>query len=311
MNGLGVKNMARNSQKRDIRAEITESIVESLKKGVKPWSASFSGQGRPLRSNGVPYRGINVMILWGKSLALGYRNQNWFTYNQAKALGAQVRKGEKSAAVVFYKPLKVKDRTDTTKEKTIPLMRMYNVFNAEQIDNLPQKFVNVEKTSSITSIETVDEFVKNAGAIVRHSASDLPHYKIGADVIVMPDKQNFIDTDSYYATLMHECVHWTGKESRCNRDGITKFDHFGSEQYATEELIAELGAAYLCADLNITDTIREDHAQYIGAWLKVLKNDHSLIFKCATQAEKAIDLLKATSPSLIATNENENENENN
>lgn len=285
--------------KTDIYTRITDKIVADLEQGertwLKPWNAEHAAGRitRPLRHNAQPYNGINVLMLWATAVECGYAAPIWMTFRQAKELGAHVRKGEKGSLVVYANTI---TRTETDAEtgeeedRQIPFMKGYSVFNVEQIEDLPAHFYAVAEPQldPVQRIEHAEEFFAATKADIRHGGNQA-YYAIGADYVQMPPFEAFRDAESYYATLAHETTHWTRHPSRLERDFGRK--RFGDEGYAMEELVAELGSAFLAADLELTPEVREDHAAYIGSWLKVLKQDKRAIFSAAAHAQKAADHL--------------------
>lgn len=274
----------------DIYQRVTDAIIGNLEHGVrpwiKPWTASASNTIRPLRHDGTPYRGINVLILWSEVAARGYTSSTWMTYRQATALGGQVRKGERGTIIVYASIIERSEKAgqqdhlagaDDAVTTRIPVLRAYTVFNIGQIDSLPGKMglVSVPHESIPTRIEHVDAFVAATGAAIAHRGNRAC-YIPSVDRIDMPPYGQFIDTptasaaEGYYATLLHELVHWTSPKHRCDRD-LGK--RFADNAYAREELVAEIGAAFLCADLGIALEPRPDYAAYIASWLNVLKAD--------------------------------------
>ncbi|MDB5986768.1 MAG: hypothetical protein JWR16_1821 [Nevskia sp.] len=279
----------------DIYEKVTQAVVRLLERGVKPWTQPWTagaGCGMPLRHNGQGYRGINVLILWGQAQEAGYSAPYWMTYRQALALGGQVRKGERSTPVVYY-GMAVKDAEQGEAEdgrKTFRFIRTFNVFNAEQIDGLPQRF-HAEHAASAPVAERIpelDAFMRKTGADVRHGGGRA-FYRMSDDFIQLPEFAAFPDAERYYATLAHELTHWTRHPSRLDRDMGRK--RWGDEGYAAEELVAELGAAFLGAELGLRPDHVEDHAAYISGWLKVLRDDHRFIFIAAARAQAAVDYL--------------------
>jgi antirestriction protein ArdC len=286
------------SVRQDVYTRVTAKVVADLEAGVRPWLKPWSAgntEGRitlPLRHCGTPYRGINILLLWGEAMAKGYASNKWMTYRQAQELGAHVRKGEHGSLVVyadrFTKTETGEDGNDV--EREIPFMKGYTVFNVEQIDGLPEHFYSrpEPKGEKMQLIEAAEEFFAASGATFRHGGN-MAYYAPGPDVIQLPVPEAFRDAESYAATKAHELVHWTKHETRLARDfGRQKF---GDEGYAREELVAELGAAFLCVALQITPEAREDHSAYIGHWLKVLKDDRRAIFSAAAHAQRAVDYL--------------------
>jgi antirestriction protein ArdC len=260
----------------DVYQRVTDEIVAELEKGVrpwiKPWTASH-GDGRitrPLRFGGIPYRGINVLLLWSAALAKGYGAPVWMTFKQALELKAHVRKGEKGSTVVYADKLTRSETNEATGEeieRSIPYMKSYVVFNVEQIDGLPKHFYAkpAPRSGTVERIERAESFLAATGATVVHGGSKAC-YVSRTDSIHMPCIDFFRDAESYYATRGHETIHWTNRGSRLAREFGRK--RWGDEGYAMEELVAELGAAFLCADLELTPEVRRDHADYIGSWLE-------------------------------------------
>eukprot|EP01037_Dinobryon_pediforme_P016844 gene16844-17027_t len=284
---------------KDIYQKITDQIVAELEKGVRPWLQPWKAEHaagritRPLRGNGKPYQGINVLMLWSAALEKGYSAPIWMTYKQAAELKAHVRKGEQGSLVVYADKL-IRTETDAaTGEESahaIPFMKGYTVFNVEQIEGLPAHYYTQPEANreTVAPLAHAEAFFAATGANIVHGGSRAC-YVPSTDNIHMPCIDFFRDAASYYATLAHETIHWTKHESRLNREFGRK--RFGDEGYAMEELVAELGAAFLSADLALTPDVREDHAAYIGSWIKVLKNDRRAIFTAASHAQKAADYL--------------------
>jgi antirestriction protein ArdC len=286
--------------KLDVYTRVTNKILADLEQGVRPWVKPWNGDHaagrivRPLRGNGKPYRGVNVLLLWGSALEQGFSCPVWMTYKQSQELGAQVRKGEHGSLVVYADTFtKTETKADTGEEieREIPFMKGYTVFNVEQIDGLPAHYYAKPERPAET-VENRDarleRFFANTGATIRQGGNRA-FYAPAADAVQMPPFPAFKDAESFYSTLAHEMTHWTKAPSRLARDfGRQKF---GDEGYAKEELVAELGAAFLCADLGITPEVRDDHAAYIGHWLDVLKNDKRFIFAAAAHAQRAVDHL--------------------
>lgn len=217
------------------------------------------------------------------------------TFKQAQALGAQVRKGERASQVVYAGTLnrtETDDTTGTEVERGIPFLKAYAVFNADQIDGLPDRFIPqpLEPTADTTRNARAEAFITATTADIRHGGARA-YYSPSGDHIQMPPFANFIAAEGYYATLCHELTHWTGHKSRLDRD--LSRTRWGAAAYAAEELVAELGAAFICAQLQLTPQIREDHAAYIACWLKVLRADKRAIFTAAAQAQRAADFLLA------------------
>jgi antirestriction protein ArdC len=289
---------------------VTAKIVEDLEQGVRPWLRPWNAEHaagritRPLRGNGIPYRGINVVMLWSEAVAKGYAAPIWMTFKQAIELKASVRKGEKGSLVVYADKITRTETDAATGEESecaIPFMKGYTVFNVEQIEGLPEHYyAKAEpRTDTVQRLERAESFFAATGATVRHGGT-MAYYAAGSDHVQMPPFETFRDAESYYATLAHETTHWTKHKSRLDRDFGRK--RFGDEGYAMEELVAELGSAFLSADLDITPEVREDHASYVASWLKVLKNDKRAIFTAAGHAQRAADFLNGLqAPALAPT----------
>lgn len=284
--------------KTDLYTRVTDQIVASLEQGVRPWVKPWSASqpaGQfvlPLRSNGVPYRGINILMLWGAAIDHGFTGSHWLTFKQALTLGGCVRKGEKGSLVVYASSFSRSETDEATGDETerdIPFLKGYTVFNADQVDGLPDSFRTPAPPlpAGLERIERAEAFAIATGATIRHGGNQA-FYNYGSDTVQMPPLQAFRDTESYYGTLIHELTHWTGHERRLARSFGKRF---GDNAYAFEELVAELGSAFLSADLGLTPEPRDDHAAYIGHWLDVMKGDRRAIFTAASQAQRAADFL--------------------
>lgn len=285
--------------KRDVYQTITDQIVSQLEQGVRPWQRPWDAShlaGRvslPRRHNGVAYRGVNVLALWMQALEKGYAAAIWMTFKQALDLGGCVRKGEKGSLTVFADKI-TRNAVDGEAGEESPVdihyMKGYTVFNVEQIDGLPSHYYGkpVPRSEPLPRIEHAERFFAATGAAISHGG-ERAYYAILADRVQMPPFEAFRDAESYYAVLAHECTHWTRHGSRLDRSFGRK--RWGDEGYAMEELVAELGSAFLCADLDLTPEIRSDHASYLDSWLKVLKGDKRAIFFAAGHAQRAADFL--------------------
>ena len=284
----------------DVYQRITDALVEQLEQGTRPWMKPWNAEHlagritRPLRHNGTPYRGINVLMLWLTAALRGYSAPIWMTFKQALELEAHVRKGEKGTPVAYADTMRRTDQ-ETEEEREIWFMKPYTVFNVEQIEGLPAHFhAHAEpRIAPDARIEHAEAFFAATGASIGHGGNRA-YYRIRDDVIRMPPFESFKDPESYYATLAHECVHWTRHASRLDR----RFDQkrFGDEGYAREELVAEIGSAFLAADLGLYLEPREDHAAYLASWLAVLKQDKRAVFVAASFAQKAVDFLQQLQP---------------
>ena len=290
----------------DIYARITDCIVADLEKGVRPWmqpwraSNAVGGVTRPIRHNGLPYSGMNVLLLWSEAFARGLANPMWMTFKQALELGGAVRKGETGSMVVFASRF-TRTETDAAGEefdREIPFLKAYSVFNVAQIDGLPNHYYGQKAEpvrDPVARIEHADRFFANTGAVIRHGGSQA-YYAPALDIIQMPPFESFRDAASYVAVLSHEATHWTAARHRVDRD-LSRYAKDRSER-AREELIAELGSCFLCADLGIAPELepRADHASYLGSWLKVLADDKRAIFSAAAHAQRAVAFLHGLQP---------------
>ena len=242
----------------DVYARITDRIVADLERGVRPWirpwnAANSAGRvTRPLRSNGMLYQGINVVLLWSEAVSRGFASSTWMTFKQSLELGGHIRKGETGTMVVYANKI-IKTETDDKGddvERTVPFLRAYTVFCVDQIDGLPDQYYTsvAPSTPPERRLAHADAFFANIGATIRHGG-DKAYYAPSLDLVQMPPFESFRDAESYTATLAHECVHWTAPAHRVNRD-LSRYAKDRSER-AREELIAELGACFLSADLGV------------------------------------------------------------
>ena len=297
--------MQNTTERKDVYSRITAQIVEYLEKGVRPWTRPWNAEHaagritRPLRFNGQTYSGINVLSLWMSALSQNFTAPIWMTYRQAGDLNAHVRKGEKGSLVVYANSItrtEHDNKTGEDVEREIPYMKGYTVFNVEQIDGLPELYYAMAAPTldPVARIDHAEKFLHATGAVINHGGNRA-YYSHSTDAVQMPPFESFRDADSYYSTLAHELTHWVGAKSRLDRD--FGGHRFGSNAYAQEELVAELGAAFLCADLELALEPREDHAAYIANWLEVLQNDSRAIFTAAAHAQKAADFIHTFSAS--------------
>lgn len=285
--------------RQDIYSRITNQIIAALEQGVKPWTQPWNAAhaaghvSRPLRHNGQPYGGINVLTLWASAMSGSFSAPIWMTFRQAIELGGHVRKGEKGSPVVYANTITRAETDEATGddiERTVPFLKAYTVFNIEQIEGLPGHFYALAESSRNPDerIADAETYFAATRADIRHGG-DSAYYSPALDYIQMPPFEAFRDAQAYYATLAHEATHWTRHATRLDRDFGRK--RFGDDGYAREELVAELGAAFLCADLGLALEDRADHAAYIGHWLAVLKDDKRAVFTAAAHAQRAIDYL--------------------
>jgi antirestriction protein ArdC len=276
---------------------ITERIVALLQEGTVPWHKPWkvtTGLPRNLVTQ-RPYRGINTFLL----MAMGYESPNWLTFRQSVQLGGNVKKGEKSCPVVFWKPMEVTD-TASGKVEKIPFLRLYHVFNVAQCEGLKNVPAADETAFALTKPA---EIVANMPEppTIKHGMSHAFYTPIN-DIVGMPGKERFKTEDSYHATMFHELVHSTGHEKRLKRQSIMERYGFGSDPYCKEELVAELGSAFLCGHSGIVERTIDRSAAYIEGWLKQLKDDRTLIVYAAAQAQKAADFILGKTVESEATN---------
>lgn len=295
-------------ERADLYARITDKIVADLERGVRPWMKPWSAANamgritRPLRHNGESYSGLNVLLLWSEGIAQGYSSPTWMTFRQATELRATVRKGETGTTVIYASRF---TRTETDGdgaevERDIPFLKAYTVFNVAQIDGLPDRYnvISAPTPDPIERIENADAFFRNTGSVIRHGG-DNAYYAPVSDHIQMPAFQSFKDAASYVATLAHEHVHWTARPERVGRD-LSRYAKDKTDR-SREELLAELGSCFLCADLEIVPELepRPDHASYLQSWLRVLSEDKKAIFQAAAHAQRAVNYLHGLQPRAL------------
>jgi antirestriction protein ArdC len=286
----------------DVHRSVTEKIVAAIEAGagkfVMPWHTKGPALARPTNAeSGNRYHGINVVALWAEAMLVGFASGYWASYLQWQQLGAQVRKGERGSTIVFYREIESDDRPSLFADEGASrakkfVAKAFRVFNADQVDGWTPAG-QPPPSARVDMLEAVDRLVAGTEAEIRHGGS-LACYRPGLDRIDIPDQGQFVGsptispTESYYATLLHELVHWTGAKDRLNR---TFGSRFGDAAYAAEELVAEIGAAFLCADLGVSNEPRQDHAAYLAFWLKILKSDAKAVFTAAKLATQAADYL--------------------
>jgi antirestriction protein ArdC len=279
--------------KRDLYADVSARIVAELEAGaapwVKPWSAS-PGANTPCNAlTNRAYSGCNVVLLW-MAQAAGYRTPRYLTFKQALELGGNVRRGERGVTVFFVKRLQVADRDGEEGDtKIIPMMKAYTVFNVAQCENLPDRVLTLGEIKPRNRDErdaTIDEFLAASGAEIREGEGEA-FYRPGADFVSLPRFEAFRSAAHFYAVAFHELGHWTGHKSRLDRDLRHRF---GERAYAAEELVAELCAAFLCAEFSIDGDLR--HAGYIQSWIGLLKADSRAFFTACSKAQGAADYLR-------------------
>ena len=281
----------------NILSEIAATVIDLMKDHgtawTKPWTTITTNQGQPISAKKREYSGINRFHLGMVMAVKGYQSPVFGTFQQWKSLGANVRKGEKSTEVVFFKTLLKKDKNDKGEETTsaIPLMKTYRVFNADQVENWDGSWIEVkedDRDQAWNDVSNADWLIENCGAKIEWKNQDQAFYMPSTDKICMPEKRQFKDQSGYYGTMFHELIHWTGNETRLNRKFGTRF---GSDGYAKEELIAELGAAMLSGITKVDAEPRADHAEYLNGWIKGLKANPKIIMTAASQAEKGVQAI--------------------
>jgi antirestriction protein ArdC len=282
----------------DLYQTVTDKIIAALEAGALPWQFPWNrepGGATPANlSTGRAYRGINTLLLNLAAMSEGYCRYRWLTYQQARSLGAHVRRGETGTPIVFFKLLEVESarRSCTANHapaaKIVPLLRSFTVFNADQVDNLPPALAAPISAPDWNPVEEAERLLAHSEAIIRHGG-DQAFYRPSDDVIQLPARSAFPKAEGYYGVALHELTHWTAHSSRCNRP-MQGRQHLTA--YAFEELIAEMGAAFLCGHCGINAELQ--HAGYIGHWLQALRNDKRLVFTAASMAQKAADFVLST-----------------
>ncbi len=275
----------------DVYQMVTDRIVGLLEAGTVPWQKPWTESGLPMNViSKRPYRGINLWLL----LSLNYERNLFLTWDQLKKIGGSVLQGQHGHIVVFWKQVKkVPEELDGAgKAKQIPMLRYYKVFNVEQCRDVPKDLIpELVKTAvdPILECEAIINTMPDSPLLI--FTGKKAFYDIEKDHVVLPQLKRFKTSESYYTTLFHELVHSTGAEKRLGRKTITEMAEFGSEPYSMEELIAELGAAYLNSFTGILDKEIESSAAYISGWLEKLRNDKRFIISASGQAQKAVDLI--------------------
>lgn len=275
---------------------ITNKIIDLLEKGTVPWRKPWAGGEMPKNLvNKKEYRGINTFIL----SAMGFRSPYWLSFKQTKVLGGSVKKGEHGTPVIFWKWLTVEDKDRPGHTKEIPLLRYYTVFNVDQIEDLsPAKIPALSNEfNENEKLERCEYLLFNMPnkPEIRHK-EQRAYYSPLADFVNMPNIESFVGSAEYYSTLFHELIHSTGHEKRLNRKGVSGSDGewsaFGSTPYAKEELVAEMGAAFLCGYCQIENNTVDNSAAYIASWLQKLRNDKKMVVYAAASAQKAADYIR-------------------
>ncbi|WP_404712173.1 ArdC family protein [Sphingomonas sp. MMS24-J13] len=287
--------------RQSLYAQVTARVIAELEAGrvpwVQPWDKASCGIAMPHNAGtGRAYSGINILILWSAVVEGGYSSQGWMTYRQVELAGGHVRKGEKGTTVCYADRFTPKDEAEKARDedreaRTVAFLKRFTVFNVAQCDDLP------ERMTQVAAPAPDEELVPHADALIRATRADFriggdkAFYAPAVDMIAVPSKVAYPEPINWYRTALHELGHWTGHASRLARDLAGRF---GSKSYAREELVAEMASAFTCASLSIQPTVR--HADYIGAWLEVLREDERAIFRAASLASKAADYLLAFLP---------------
>jgi len=284
----------------DICQQITSTIITELEKGVlpwsKPWAGGIGGPVMPRRHGGARYRGINVLILWDRAEKAGFRSPYWMTFKQALEYGGNIRKGEKGTQIVYTNQITKLETNDAGEDvaRRFGFLKSYTVFNAGQIENLPEKFdLPALKPEVVLDAKNWADYADGLAwfaaipALVIHGGKKA-FFSPGPDQIILPERDSFRSEQAYLSVRAHETAHWSGDNRRLNRDLSGRF---GDAAYAMEEMIAEISAAFCMAELGLIPQIREDHAPYIASWLAVLKGDSKAILTAAAKASDALEYM--------------------
>jgi antirestriction protein ArdC len=270
---------------------ITEAILQKLEQGVIPWNKPWKGDtGKPKNFKSKhEYSGINYFL----TASQGYDSPFWLTYKQAKELGGQVKEGEKGTPIIFFKMIERENKKDSSKTDTFPIARYYRIFNIEQIEGIEKPIEEKEEDRKFNPIVECENLLHHADDRIpelKHEKNKA-YYSPVKDYINMPKKEKFLSDEEYYATLFHEVIHSTGHEEKLGRFNNESLAAFGSQTYSKEELIAEMGACFLCGETGIEKQVIDNSASYINSWMKVLRGDSRLVVSAATQARKAVEYL--------------------
>jgi len=279
------------AKKIDVYEIVTDRIIALLEEGVVPWRKPWAGA----RSNELPmnlvskkaYRGVNVFLLG----CMGFSSRYWLSFKQAKERGGHVRRGEKGCPVIFWRRYEATDR-ETGEVKEVPVLRYYTVFNADQVEGIdvsdaPEPVNN--EFEPIAAAQAIIDGMPQPPEIVHGGVRAF--YRPATDTVTVPRPDMFAERAELYSTLLHELTHATGHETRLNRRPSTEIRHFGDREYSQEELVAEMGSAFLCAEAGISQAVIENQAAYVAGWLRVLKADHKMVVVAAAQAQKAADFV--------------------
>ena len=291
----------------DIRQQITDAIIHMIEEGAKKWQRPWQAlaeQGLPSNyATGHAYSGFNVLLLWHAAAERGYTRQEWLTFKQAQDLGGQVRKGAKGVLCAFFKMSphgagnNQGDDGTTPSAGFVPMLKPFWVFNVADVDNLPEQ--PTVELPAFSAIEEAERILQGSGANIIHGGNKA-FFRPGTNDVHLPHPSAFKTPANYYAVGLHELTHWSGDAARLAR---TFGKRFGDEAYAFEELVAELGSAFLMAHLGLQDTTLELHASYLDSWLKVLRRDKTAIFTASRHASAAYQFIVDASGRAILTPE--------
>ena len=285
--------MSSNQSKPDVYEQVTAALIAALEEGAGQYQMPWHALSSPINAGSrKQYRGINILLLWAAAQKRNYNSNEWGTYRQWSELGGQVRKGERSTIIVFWKFFDTNKETEESPEEPKEnagsrcMARAYHVFNAAQVDGAPSRDEHsLPESERITNAEA---FFQCLPGIVQFGG-DSAYYSIDKDIICMPPFSQFKTAKGYYSVLSHEYAHFCGAASRLSRDLSGRF---GDQNRAMEELIAEISAAMLCAHLQLELEPRLDHAPYLASWLQVLRNDKRAIFTAASKAQETVAYLQ-------------------
>jgi antirestriction protein ArdC len=289
---------------KDLYQAVTNQVIAVLEAGTPPWVCPWTHSGGSMlpanAASSRPYRGINVLLLQMQAAVRGYERNRWLTFNQARALGAHVRRGEEGTGIVFFKMHEVDGAermpaasNDGPGRRVIPLLRSFTVFNVAQVDDLPEALAALPlPAAEWAPVAEADAVLQRSGATIRHGG-DMAFYRPSDDVIQLPPRTQFPDASHYYNVALHELTHWTGHATRCNRPLVGRSN---LTAYAFEELVAEMGAAFMSSHCGLPGELQ--HASYISHWLEALRSDKRLVFTAASLAQKAADYLTGDAGAL-------------
>lgn len=275
----------------DIKQEVTDRIINAIENGKMArghlWSSAGGATAMPINYRTKrPYSGVNVLLLWVEGMERGFERQEWLTFKQAQEIGANVRKGAKGCRVVFFKVMEKdgKGEDGANEKERFPMLRSFVVFNVADIEGLPEVAAPV---GGFEPHATAEHIMRASGAEIIESGTRA-FYRPSTDAVHMPDRERFNNAANFYHVALHELTHWTGDVKRLAREFSGRF---GDESYAFEELIAELGSAFMLARIGLHDSQLEFHASYLDSWLRVLKSDKGAIFTAASRANEAYQYL--------------------